>query len=456
LVRKFSVASIGAVSRDASRGGAGSKETSVNSFVRRILLCSAAAALLLTACGGNGDNQTSGRQTIDWWHIQNTDPMLPVWRALAKDYEAAHSDVTIKITPLENEAFKARLTTVTQAGNPPDIFQTWGGGVLRQQVEAGLVKDITADVEPWIGNLNEPSRLPYQIDGKTYGVPFDHGMVGFWYNKALFDKAGIDTPPATWTEFLDAVGKLRAAGVTPIALAGKEKWPAHFYWTYLAIRLAGLDGLQKAAEAKSFEGPEFVAAGEHLKELVDLEPFQKGFLGAEYGSPDGHAALMGNGKAAMELMGQWAPSVQASASGKPDGIGADLGWFPFPSVDGGKSAVTDNLGGGNGFAVGKDAPPAATDFLKFLLDAENYEKAVKTGAFLPVVEDTEDAVTDERVQPVLDALDAQTGSQLYLDQDYPPAVGETINDSVTELIAGTMTPADVAAAITTTAQSQSG
>ena len=214
----------------------------MNSFLRRSLALCAVAALLLgaSACGGNGDGDgSSGRQTIDWWHIQNTDPMLPVWRALAKEYQASHPGVTIKITPLENEAFKAKLTTVTQAGNPPDIFQTWGGGVLQQQVDAGLVKDLTADVEPWIGNLTEPSRQPYQIDGKTYGVPFDHGMVGFWYNKALFAKAGVSAPPATWTEFLDAVRKLKAAGITPIALAGKEKWPAHFYWTYLAMRDGG-------------------------------------------------------------------------------------------------------------------------------------------------------------------------------------------------------------------------
>ena len=252
------------------------------------------------------------------------------------------------------------------------------------------------------------------------------------------------------------VKKLKAAGITPIALAGKEKWPGHFYWTYLAMRVAGLDGLEQAAADKSFDGPEFVEAGEHLKELVALDPFQKGFLGAEYGSPDGHAALMGNGGAAMELMGQWAPSVQASASGKAEGIGDDLGWFPFPAVDGGKGVGTDDFGGGNGFAVGKDAPPEAVDFLEFLLDAKNYEKTVATGAFLPVVTGTEDAITDKRVEPVVDALEAQTAFQLYLDQDYPPAVGEKINDSVAQLIAGAMSPEEVAQAITSTAQSQGG
>lgn len=45
---------------------------------------------------------------------------------------------------------------------------------------------------------------------------------------------------------------------------------------------------------------------------------------------------------------------------------ANLGWFPFPSVDGGKGDASDALGGGDGFAIGKNAPPAAIDFIRFL------------------------------------------------------------------------------------------
>ena len=85
------------------------------------------------------------------------------------------------------------------------------------------------------------------------------------------------------------------------------------------------------------------------------QPFQAGYLNAVYDK--GEAAAMGNGKAAMELMGQWAPSVQMSNSTSKKGIGDKLAWFPFPAVTGGKGAPTDAVGGGNGIAVGKDAPP---------------------------------------------------------------------------------------------------
>ena len=96
-----------------------------------------AAALVATGCGSDDDGggeatSNGGPVTIEWWHIQNTDPMLSIWQDVADQYMADHPNVEVKITVLENEAFKAKLTTTMQAGNPPDIFQSWGGGVLEQ------------------------------------------------------------------------------------------------------------------------------------------------------------------------------------------------------------------------------------------------------------------------------------------------------------------------------------
>ena len=343
---------------------------------------------------------------------------------------------------------------VTQANDPPDLFQSWGGGVLANQAEAGLVKDLTGDVQSWVGELIPVAMQPYTIDGKVYGIPWDLGMVGIWYNKDLFAKAGITTLPTTWTELLAAVDKLKTAKVTPIALAGSEKWPGHFWWSYLAIRIAGVDALKQAMDSKNFENPDFVAAGQRLKELVDMAPFQKGFLSAPYGSPDGQAAIVGNGRAAMELMGQWAPAVQKDNSKGKKGLGDKLGFFTFPTVDGGKGKPTDVFGGGNGFAIGRNAPPATVDFLKFFLSAANQRRAAGTGALLPTNKAAQDGVKDPNAMAVAQALSAATGFQLYLDQAFPPAVGGQVNDSVAGLIAGSKTPDQVTKDITAVAKDQ--
>src|SRR6185436_2036886 len=89
-----------------------------------------------------------------------------------------------------------------QSGEPPDIFQSWGGGVMNEYIDAGMMKDITADLDAdggaWRSSFSPGALGVYSYQGKNYGVPWDMGMVGFWYNKDLFAQAGIDAPPATW------------------------------------------------------------------------------------------------------------------------------------------------------------------------------------------------------------------------------------------------------------------
>ncbi|ROT32728.1 extracellular solute-binding protein [Micromonospora sp. HM5-17] len=424
-------------------------------ITRRSLLGLAGAgagAALLGACGNDDGGSADGKATIEWWHISNTDPMLSVWAELANAYMAQHPDVKINITPLENQAFKSKLTTVTQSGKAPSLFSSWGGGVLKQQVEAGLVKDISGAMPGFIENISPVPLKYYQVDGKQYALPFDNGMVGFWYNKDLFAKAGIAAPPQTWGEFLEVVRKLKASGTIPIALGGKEKWPAHFYFSYLVLRIGGADALEAANAAKDFRRPEIIQAGQRLKELVDLEPFQPGFLGATYPNPDGQAALVGNGKAAMELMGQWAPSTQAAYSTDQKGQGDKIAFFPFPAVEGGAGKITDVFGGGNGFAIGHDAPEQTVDFLKFLLSLESQRKGAATNSIIPVAKGAEEALTDANQKLVAKTVSEATGFQLYLDQAWAPAIGEQINASVTELIAGKASPEQVAESITNAAK----
>ncbi|MFE7601326.1 extracellular solute-binding protein [Streptomyces sp. NPDC057494] len=406
---------------------------------------------MATACGAGGSGgrpSADGKVTFDWWNIATTEPGKSLFPQISTAFTTAHPNIVINTTSLENEAFKSKLTATTSSGKLPDVYQTWGGGVLQQQVDAGLVEDLT-DLLDWSSQLTPVSLQAYQFGGRTYGVPYDIGMVGFWYNKKLFAKAGITAPPATWAEFLDDVRKLKAAGITPIALAGKEKWPGHYYWAYLAMRVAGLAALQKAATTKDFTGAGFVQAGAHLKDLVDLQPFQTAFLGAGYATPGGQAATMGNGKAAMELMGQWGPSVQKDAGAD---LGADLGFFPFPTVDGGVGQATEAFGGGNGFALRKGAPKEALDFLKFLV-LENESKLLASNGYLPVVKGAESQLTDANRKVVAESLVKATGFQLFLDQAYPPAVGQEVNDSVADLIAGKKTPEQVTASITEAAKS---
>jgi raffinose/stachyose/melibiose transport system substrate-binding protein len=391
--------------------------------------------------------------TITWYHIQNNDPGKSLWQSLADAYHAAHPNVTIDVNVLENEAFKTKLTTLLQQGDVPDLFQTWGGGGLRQQADAGLVKDISADIAPWASEINAGALGMYEVDGKNYGVPFDLGLVGFWYNTKSFDEAGITTLPTTWDEFLTTVQTLKGKGITPIALAGKDTWTGAFYWAYLAVRECGQAGMEKAVTTGDWSDPCFVKAGEDFKQLIDLDPFQEGFLAAPWDGAGSGAAAMATYDGAIQLMGQWLPGTVQANSGDARGMGEGLGWFPFPAVAGGAGDPYDGLGGGNGFAVGKDAPPETVDFLHYLvsLDAANQWGALNSG-ILPTTNGSEPSTTDPMLSLVLEGRAKAKFVQLYLDQATTPELGGAINEAVATLYAGTGTPQSVVDAINAAAK----
>jgi raffinose/stachyose/melibiose transport system substrate-binding protein len=396
--------------------------------------------------------------TVTWWHISTAEEHKNLWQSMADDYTAQHPNVTIEIQVLENEAFKTKLTTVMQSGEPPDIFQSWGGGVMNEYANAGLLRDINAELDAdggaWRNSFGEGALGVYSYKGVNYGVPWDMGMIGWWYNKALFEQAGITGTPKTWTEFNDDVDKLKAAGITPISVGMGDKWPGMHMWAYLVTRIGGKANFEGALlRTGSFTDAPFVKAGELLQSLVAKQPFQDGFLGATYGD---EATAMGNGKVAMELMGQWAPAVEKDNSLDKLGIGDKLGWFPFPMVEGGAGDPNDAVGGGNGFAIGKNASDAAVDFVKFLTSAENQKKLAAINVAIPVVKGGEAGMSDPLMIALQQELAKAKYFQLYYDQALPPAMGSVINDSVQALFAGTMTPAEAAQAIEDSAKQELG
>jgi raffinose/stachyose/melibiose transport system substrate-binding protein len=386
---------------------------------------------------------------ISWWHIGTAPSDKNFYQGVADEYMKANPNVTVEITVLENEAFKSKLTTVMQSGNPPDIFTSWGGGVLAEYAKAGLLKDISKDIKgtPFGKSMAPGVWEVYSYNGKNYGVPHDMGAVTVWYNKDLLAKVGYKSFPTDWDDFIVLVKKLKAAGITPIALGGGDKWPAMHMWSYIALRLGGPQLFQDTFSGKNkagFNDPTFVKAGQMMADLAALKPFQDGFLGATYND---EAALVGNGVAAMEVMGQWAPNVQNDSSTSKKGLGDKLGCAPFPAIKGGKGKVTDVIGGGNGFAVGKNAPKETIDFFKFLDNKDNNAKYATAAGIIPTVKGAEIGIKDPNAKLVKAIVDQCTYYQLYLDQFLSPAAGGAVNDSIQTILAGTATPAQACAAI---------
>jgi raffinose/stachyose/melibiose transport system substrate-binding protein len=206
--------------------------------------------------------------------------------------------------------------------------------------------------------------------------------------------------------------------------------------------------MDTAVVTADWSDPCFVEAGEQFQQLIDMDPFQEGFLAAPWDGAGSGAAAMATFNGAMQLMGQWLPGTVNANSGGNRAMGEGLGWFPFPAVEGAPGDAFDGVGGGNGFAVGKDAPPETVDFLHYLvsIDAANRWGALNSG-ILPTTNGSEASVTDPTMASVLEGRAKAKFVQLYLDQATTPELGGAINEAVATLYAGTGTPETVAEAI---------
>ena len=389
-------------------------------------------------------------------HVSDNAAQKAIWDEIAKDYNAAHPGVNVQFKYLENEAFKAKLPTMLQADESrPDLFYSWGGGVMQAQDKAGFLKDVTKDVSAWDSDLSPTAVDAFTVDGKVVGVPFEVGEVVFYYNKKLFEKAGVKAEDIkSWDDFLGAVEKLKAAGITPLVVGAGEKWPMHFYYSYLVMRIGGEDALADAKAGKDggFKNATFVEAGKRLHELAALEPFQPGYLSTSHTQSSG---IFGDGKAAMDLMGQWLLGMQGPNATNGKGLAPeDIGILSFPVIEGGKGKATDTLGGINGWLVSKSAPPEAVDFLKFFSQEKYAKEAAAKAAFIPVVKGSESAFTDPLFKRLADDLSKTTYHQNYFDQDLGPSVGRVINDVSVAVAAGQTTPEAAAAAIQEAADQQ--
>jgi len=422
-----------------------------------------AAALGLAACSsstsssnsGSSGKKTNGKVTLTWWNNATADPLRGVYMSAIKSFEATHPGVTITDVPIQNEQFTTKMPLALQSNDPPSIFQQWGGGQEATQVKSGKLTDLTSLASNLISQLGAAAG-GWQVDGKQFGIPYDLHMVGFWYRKSLFTKAGITSTPTTLPQLNADVAKLKTAHIAPIAVGSKDRWPDAFYWDYFAVRECSIATLKTAVKAVSANYPCFTKAGNDLKAFMATQPFQTGFLGtpAQVGAGSS-AGLVANGKAAMELQGDWDPGVMSGLV-KNKTVLNDIGWFPFPSVPGAAGSADALLGGGDGFSCTTTAPePACVDFLTYL-DSPAVQKTLVATANvgLPANPAAASALSLPAEKTILTFSQHASYVQNYFDIAYPTNVGQALDNAVANYFAGQGTPDSIVTAIDQAAAQQ--
>lgn len=418
--------------------------------VRRAQACLAAAGLLgLTACGSAGPGAQGADGSLELWTLQN-EGINGVQQA-AVDAWNASNDPDIELTTYVNDPYKAKLQTAIGSPNAPDLFYNWGGGNLAQYVDADQVADLTAALEaqPEVRDAFLPSVLEVgTIDGKVYGIPMQGVQpVSFFYNADVLEQAGIAEFPQTWDELLAAVDALKAAGVTPIALAGSQAWTELMYLEYLVDRIGGPEVFQRIVDGESgaWQDPAVIQALEMVRELVDRGAFGSNYAAVNYDN-NGSQALLASGKAGMELMGSW--EVTSLNDSFPDFVSSgSLGWADFPTLDGG-AGDPDNIVGNpsNFYSVSSRSADveAATDFLLEAMVSEDYVQGMIDVGQVPAIEGLEEEVqvgqfADFNTYSYNQVQEAPAFTQSW-DQALPADISQAMLTNLQQVFNGQMTP----------------
>ena len=286
-------------------------------------------------------------------------------------YEAAHPNVKIEHDTTANEAYKTKIKSAMASGEGlPDIFFTWGMGFLGDFVDAGRVYCMDDLYAKYAAELPEVMTTNASFGGSKYGVPYSMSVVTLYANMELLKKAGWEEIPATYEDMMKCCEDLKAAGIIPFGVSGKELWCLSEYVEPLVIKSIGGAKLRDIYNGvASWNDPGVVKAIAAFQEMVEKEYFDPSAIAL------GNDEVKNNfiaGKYAFYQNGSW----NNGDIGKAE-IAANVKAGTFPVLDPENATLYQMIGGPNNTlavtATSKHpevAAEAAFELGKFLSNAD--------------------------------------------------------------------------------------
>jgi glucose/mannose transport system substrate-binding protein len=363
------------------------------------------AAMLLTACAPAATpaatvpptqpSAASGKLEIfSWWTAGGEAEGL---NALYKIYTAKYPQVEIinaTVAGGAGSAAKAVLATRMQSGDPPDSFQVHAGHELIDSwVKAGKMEPVTFIFkdEGWLDKYPKGVIDILSYNNEIWSVPVNiHRSNVLWYNKKIFADNNL-TPPTTWDEFFSIADKLKAAGVTPLALGDNGIWASVHLMESILLASMGPDKYRGLwTGTTDWAGPEVKSALETFAKVMKYVNEDHSAL-----SWDQAAQLLVDGHAAMTIMGDWTEGYFKSVGWKPD---VDFGYVPSPGTKGTFIMLSDSFGLPKG-AKNRDN---AINWLKVLGSKEGQDAFNPLKGSIPARTDGDRSLYDVYLQSAMD------------------------------------------------------
>jgi raffinose/stachyose/melibiose transport system substrate-binding protein len=404
-----------------------------------------ATGLLLAACGGGGSGSSgSGKEsqsiTFSYGPASPTDT---AYETLAKDYEAAHPGVTIKVNKINAESYGQTIQTQMAAGNGPDVLQVNSGsgqvGTVGQLQRANLLLPLTDS--SFTSDIPEAERAGYDYNGKLYGVPSATSIDSVVWNDDLAKSSGVTvTATSKLDDVMTQCGAVKSKGNSILALAGSI--PANTGITAVEIATSTVYGPNENWNKDRENGKTTFekTQGWHqaLQAIVDLNKagcFQDGAAGAGFADLTN---LASSGKA----YGFMAPSGAVKSIEDAAGGHVKLIALGFPSPAGKNYLSISSDIGLAGNAKTK-SPKLVQDFIKFSVSPAEAKKFAEAQGTIPIGGDLNASDLLPQYQAVADQLTSKQYRTFAVDEWTKPQVYNALGTGVTGLLTGQQTIDDV-------------
>ena len=302
----------------------------------------ATSALVVGGCssGGSTTATSTNLEIFTYWTAGGeADGLAAIESIFNKNYPGIKVTNAVVAGGAGSNA-TAVLATRMAGGNPPDTFQIHGGAELIDTwVKTGYMQPLTQ----FYKDNGLMDKFPKQLidlvsyNGDPYSVPVNvHRNGVLWMNKKVFTNNGLQ-PPQTWDDFFTAAAALKAKGITPLALGDKDKWESLNLFEEILLSKLGPQGYRDIWAGKvPWTDPRVTDTLTTMARVL-------GYINDDHATLtwDQAAGLVLQGKAAMNVMGDWEKGYYTANGWKP---GQDFGWAPVPGTAGSFVVVTDTFG----------------------------------------------------------------------------------------------------------------
>ena len=286
---------------------------------RTIMGALCAAGLM---CGAAGAQAAESLSVLHWWTSGGESKAVGVLKDdmtkqgyVWKDFAVAGGAGAAAMTALKTQVI---------SGNAPSAAQI-KGPLIQEWAQQGVLVPIDSVTGDWKANLPPQIDKIIRADGHYVAAPFSvHRVNWVWINKAALDKVG-GKAPTTWPEFFALADKMKAAGIQPVA-AGGQPWQDLTLWEDVVLS-QGADFYKKALvdlDQKTLTSQQMVGVFDTVRKIESY--MDNARTGRDWNLA---TAMVINGKAGMQFMGDWAKGEFANAGKQP---GKDYLCEPVPQT----------------------------------------------------------------------------------------------------------------------------